>query len=102
MPAIGTASYTEGDRAKALAAVSGDRARLYAKRQQLLELGADVEAYLTEVVHRQPRTWRGDVEDLHALLVSVGAARLLAALIKAGSRKLFGSQYVTTVLKETA
>ena len=102
VPAIGTVSYTEKDRAKALATVSGDRAKLYMKRQQLLELGADAEAYLTELVYKHPRTWRGDVEELHALLVSVGGARLLAALIKAGSKKLFGSQYVTTVLKETA
>jgi len=102
VPALGTISYTEKDRAKALATVSGDRARLYAKRQQLLELGADAEAYLTEIVHRHARTWRGDVEALHALLVSVGGVRLLAAMVRAGSRKLFGSSYVTAVLKETA
>lgn len=102
VPAIGTVSYSEKDRAKALASVSGDRALLYTKRQQLLELGADVEAYLTEIVHRHPRTWRGDVEALHALLVSAGGSRLLAAIVQAGSKKLFGAQYVTTVLKETA
>jgi hypothetical protein len=102
VPAIGTVSYTERDRAKALATVSGDRALLYTKRQQLLELGADAESYLTEIVHRHPRTWRGDVEALHALLVSAGGVRLLAAMVTAGSRKLFGSQYVTSVLKETA
>jgi transposase len=101
-PAVGTASYTEADRAKALAAVSGDRARLYAKRQQVLELGPVAESYLTELVHRHPRTWRGDVEALHALLVSAGAVRLVAALERAGSRKLFGSQYVEQALKETA
>ena len=102
VPAAGTACYDEGDRAKALAAVSGDRARLYAKRQQVLELGPVAEAYLTELVHRHPRTWRGDVEALHALLVSAGAVRLLAALSRAAAKKLFGSQYVEQALKETA
>lgn len=102
IPAIGTVSYTEKDRAKALAMVSGDRARRYTQRQQLLELGAGAEAYLTEIVHRHPRTWRGDVEALHALLVSAGGVRLLAAIGQASSKKLFGAQDVTTVLKETA
>jgi len=102
VPAAGTASYCEADRAKALAAVSGDRARLYAKRQQVLELGPVAESYLTELVHRHPRTWRGDVEALHALLVSAGAVRLLAALAHAATKKLFGSQYVEQALKETA
>ena len=101
-PAAGTASYNEEDRAKALAAVSGDRARLYVKRQQILELGPVAEAYLTELVHRHPRTWRGDVEALHLLLVSAGAVRLIAALLHATSKKLFGSQYVEQALKETA
>ena len=102
VPEIGTTSYTEEDRAKSLAAVSGDRARLYAKRQQLLELGPEAESYLTEIVHRHPRTWRGDVEDLYASLVSAGGVRLLAALRRAAAKKLFGAQYVTAALKETA
>jgi transposase len=101
-PAAGTASYNEEDRARALAAVSGERARLYVKREQVLELGPVAEAYLTELVHLHPRTWRGDVEALHALLVSAGPVRLLAALSHAASKKLFGSQYVERALKETA
>lgn len=102
VPAQGTTSYLESHRASALAAVSGERARLYAKRQQLLELGAEMEAYLTEVVHRHPRTWKGDVEGLHALLLSAGAARLLAAIKGAAPKRLFGSQYVTALIAETA
>jgi transposase len=102
VPELGTASYNEADRAKALASVSGDRARLYTKRQQLLELGFDMESYLTEIVHRHPRTWRGDVEDLHEILLSEGGVRLLAAIKSAASRRLFGAQYVAEALKEIA
>lgn len=102
VPAHGTTSYIEADRAKALAAVSGERARLYLKRQQLLELGPKVESYLTEVVHRHPRTWQGDVGALHALLVSAGSERLVGAIARAAARRLFGSQYVTAAIQETA
>jgi transposase len=102
VPANGTTSYIEADRAKALAAVSGDRARLYLKRQQLLELGPEVESYLTEVVHRHPRTWQGDVEGLHALLVSAGSTRLLGAIARAAARRLFGAEFVTAAIEETA
>jgi hypothetical protein len=61
-----------------------------------------MEAYLTEVVHRHPRTRKGDVEGLHALLLSAGAARLLAAIKSAAPKRLFGSQYVTALIAETA
>jgi transposase len=102
VPPTGTTSYCEGHRAKALAAVSGERARLYAKRQQLLELGGAVEAYLTEVVHSHPRTWKSDVEALHSLLLNVGAKRLLLAIEAARSKRQFGSQYVIALIVETA
>jgi transposase len=102
VPAHGTTSYLESHRASALAAVSGERARLYVKRQQLLELGADMEGYLTEIVHRHPRTWKGDMEGLHALLLAAGPARLLAAIRAAIPRRLFGAQYVTALIAETA
>jgi transposase len=102
VPLVGTTSYLEEQRAKQLAAVSGERARLYAKRQQLLELGGKVEAFLTEVVHRHPRTWRGDMEELHALLDTAGPVRLLEAIERAFSLRLFGSTYVKTLLAEIA
>lgn len=102
VPPVGTTSYCAEHRAKALAAVSGERARLYTQRQQILDLGAQAEAYLTEIVHRHPRTWKGDVEALHALLLSVGADRLLRALETAADQRLFGAPYVQAILKETA
>jgi transposase len=102
VPAVGTTSYLEEHRAKQLAAVSGERARLYAKRQHLLDLGGKMEPYLTEVVHRHPRTWKGDVEEIHALLASAGPARLREAIERAHARRLFGSQYVKALLAEIA
>lgn len=102
VPAVGTTSYCEEHRAKALAAVSGERARLYAMRQQLLDLGGRVEPYLTEIVHLHPRTWKGDVEGLHALLTSAGPESLRAAIERALARRLFGAQYVKGLLTETA
>ena len=82
-----------------LATVSGQRAKLYYKRQQLLELGLDAEALLTEIVHRHPRTWRGEVEILFDLLQSFGEKRLYAAVQAAVERKLFGAHYVTSLLE---
>jgi hypothetical protein len=61
-----------------------------------------VEAYLTEVVHSHPRTWKGDVDALHALLLNAGAKRLLLAIEAASARRLFGSQYVIALIVETA
>ncbi len=99
-PEDGKTSYHEEDRAATLAAVSGERAQLYLKRQQLLELGEVAEHFLTEIVHRHPRTWRGDVEDLHDLLVKEGPRRLLVAIGVATKRRLFGADCVAEILKE--
>jgi hypothetical protein len=82
-----------------LATVSGRRAKLYFKRQQLLELGVDAEALLTEIVHRHPRTWRGEVEILFDLLQRFGEQRLYEAMRAAVGRKLYGAHYVTSILE---
>src|SRR5579871_2585910 len=42
-------------RAAKIAAVHGKRAKLYEKRQQLLNLGPDALALLTEITHREPK-----------------------------------------------
>lgn len=56
-------------KAQMVAAVSGKRAKLYLMRQQLLEVGQPAADFLTELVHRGPRTWSRDVEQLHAALL---------------------------------
>ncbi len=82
-----------------LAAVSGKRAKLYYKRQQLLELGAEAEEILTEIVHRHPRTWPGEVEILFGLLEEFGEERVLNGLREAVRRRLYGAHYVVGLVK---
>ena len=95
----GSERFLPGHRAAMLATVSGHRAKLYFKRQQLLELGVDAEALLTEIVHRHPRTWRGEVEILFDLLQSFGEQRLYEAMQAAVERRLYGAHYVASILE---
>lgn len=90
----GGLSYPSELRAQHLAAVSGARGRLYFQRQRLLELGAPAEHFLTELIHQRPRTWKGDVERLYALLNRVGEHVWLRALQAALLRGLIGAEYV--------
>jgi len=101
VPAEGNVSWGAEGRSALLAAVSGERARLYAQREQILELGSAAEAYLTEIVHRRRMTWKGDVEQLHALLLSNGPARTREAIVRAAARGLFGAEYVAAVIAES-
>lgn len=87
-------------RAAMLASVSGKRARLYYKRQQLLDLGMSAEALLTEIVHRHPRTWPGEVEILFDLLQDFGGERLRRALERAVQERRFAAYHVVELLKE--
>lgn len=95
-------SFLPEHRSKVLASVSGERARLYFKRQQLLELGPVAEEFLTEVVHRRPTTWRGDVERLFDLLQEHGPERLTAALEIAAKRRLFAAHHVDQIVRGAA
>lgn len=79
-PAVGTTSYRTEDRVAKLAAVHGQRAQLYQKRQEILELGPPAETLLTEWVHHPKIHWPGHVEELHELLIEHGAAATLAAI----------------------
>jgi|HubBroStandDraft_6_1064221.scaffolds.fasta_scaffold86621_2 transposase len=99
-PEHGRTSYRPEDRAATLAEVSGERARLYYKRQQLLELGGIAEQFLTEVVHLRRMTWKGDVEHLYELFLDVGPDAMLVAMARAHARNLHGAQYVVEELKE--
>lgn len=101
-PEIGQTSYRPEHRAQLLAEVSGERGKLYLKRQQLFELGPPAVDFLTEVIHARTRTWKGDVEKLHELLLAHGPAALLTAIREALARHWFGSEYVLDLLKEIA
>jgi len=101
-PAVGDTSYHPEHRAQLLAEVSGQRGKLYLKRQQIFELGQPAVDFLTEIVHARPRTWKADVEKLHELLVSEGPPKLLEALQEALARRLFGAEYVTDLIRRIA
>ncbi len=93
-PREGTISYLPGQRAAQLATVAGTRKRLYFMRERLLELGPVGEGYLTELIHQRPRTWKGDVERLFALLEELGDPRFRLVLQQALFRRLIGAEYV--------
>lgn len=73
-------------RASKIAAVHGARAKLYQKRQVLLDLGPDALALLTEIVHHEPRRSKHAVEELYALLAEHGDDALRDAIGRAVAR----------------
>jgi transposase len=97
-PEHGTVSYLPGQRAAQLAAVAGARKRLYFMRERLLELGPVGEAYLTELIHQRPHTWKGDVERLFALLEELGDARFRFVLQRALFQRLIGAEYMVRLV----
>lgn len=70
-------------RSAKIAAVHGKRAKLYEKRQQVLNLGRDALELLTEIVHREPRLSNQRVEELYQLLEQHGDDVLRAAITRA-------------------
>jgi transposase len=101
-PSVGMTCYRPEHRAQLLAEVSGERGKLYLKRQQIFELGQPAMDLLTEIVHARPRTWKGDVEKLHELLVARGPQPMLVAIREAMVRRLFGAEYVADLIREIA
>jgi hypothetical protein len=95
----GATSTLPEHRAAAVAAVSGTRGQRYLKRQHLLDLGSAALAYLTEIVHRRPRSWLGEVDRLHALLQRVGPEPLRRAFEQAVAAETFGVEYVEHYLR---
>jgi transposase len=67
-------------RAEKIAAVHGKRAKLYEKRQQLLNLGPGALELLTHITHREPRRSSERVEQLFALLQEHGDSDMRAAI----------------------
>lgn len=70
-------------RAAKVAAVHGKRAKLYEKRQQILNLGTDALALLTEITHREQKLAGRRVEDLYALLEKYGDDEMRSAIARA-------------------
>lgn len=90
----GAVSTLPEHRAQAVAAVSGKRARRYLQRQHLLELGPAALAYLTELMHRRPRTWVPEVERLHQLLEHHGDQRVRTAFERGVAEQAIGAEYI--------
>jgi transposase len=99
-PVLGTVSYLTGQRAQQLAAVYGERKRLYFMRERLVELGPIGEAYVTELVHQRPHTWKGCIARLFAVLEEIGDARFRLVLQRALMQRLIGAEYLERVLAQ--
>ena len=70
-------------RAAKIASVHGRRAKLYQKRQAVLDLGPDALALLTEITHREPMLASRRVEELYTLLEQHGDDAMRAAIARA-------------------
>ena len=92
-------SWLAEHRAAMISAVSGKRGKRYLKRQQLLELGEPALLYLTEIVHRRPREWFGDVDRLHQLLQSFGPEVLRQAIEEALKQQIYGAFFIERALQ---
>lgn len=73
-------------RASKLASVHGKRAKLYQKRQSVLDLGPRALTLLTEITHREPMLASRRVEELYALLEEHGDAAMRDAIAAAVDR----------------
>lgn len=99
IPKCGRSSILPEHRTARLAKVSGERGRLYLKRQEILDLGPVAETFLTEIVHRHRFTWKAEVDQLHAALVDHGPEALSRSLTEAGQQHLYGAQHVIALLE---
>src|SRR5262249_171057 len=70
-------------RAAKIASVHGKRAKLYEKRQQVLNLGRHALAVLTEITHRHGKLAPRHVEELYALLEGYGDDAMRPAIERA-------------------
>jgi transposase len=95
----GEGSTLPEHRAALVAAVSGKRGKRYLKRQQLLDLGEPALAFLTEIVHRRPRHWISDVDQLHDLLQMHGPEPLRRALARGVEMQVFDTLVIRRSLQ---
>ena len=95
----GAKSTLPEHRADAVAKVSGKRGKRYLMREHLLEIGGAALDYLTEITHRHPGAWIGEVEQLHGLLQQHGPDLLRVAFARALESQTFGVEYIRHYLK---
>jgi transposase len=85
-------------RAAHLAAVAGKRGKRYLKRQQLFECGEATVEVLTEIVHRSPRGWYAEIDQLHELLQAVGSEKMERACRAAVQGRSFAVAFIAQCL----
>lgn len=86
-------------KAEMVAAVSGRRGRLYLMREQIVEVGQPALDFMTELVHRRPRTWPTEIERLHALVLKYDKASCFAVFKRAVDEGTVGVEYVAHHLR---
>lgn len=87
-------------RAQAIAAISGQRGRRYYKREQLIGLGEVALEYITELIHRRPRTWATDIDALYLDLQRHGDQAMRRAFAKGLEHQVIGAEYVGHFLSQ--
>lgn len=87
-------------RAPRVAAVSGQRAKRYMKREHLTRLGEHAVAYITELVHRRPKIWIRDVDRMHDMLERHSDAAMRAAFERGLAERGFGAEYIAHYLTQ--
>jgi transposase len=94
----GSVSRLPEHRAAHLAAISGVRGKRYLKRQHLFETGEAAVEFLTELVHRYPRGWSRDVDELHGMLQTFGSEKMEQAFRAALQAGIFSVRFVAQCL----
>jgi transposase len=75
------------------------RGEIMAKRQILMDLSTEAEAFFTELVHRRPSTWRSqDLPRLWALYETWGARKLRTAFARCVAQGAIGAEYLEAQL----
>jgi transposase len=92
--ARGEGSTLPAHRARRVDAVPSARAKCFVKREHLFGLGGDAVAYITEVIHRRPKVWIRDVDELHDLLETHGDRALRVAFAHCLQERVFGHEYI--------
>jgi transposase len=81
-------------RKQRVTAARSRRAKCYTQREHLLGLGKIVVAYITELVHRRPKVWARDIDELHHLLETYGDRALQSAVEHCFDARVFGHEYI--------
>lgn len=90
-------------RASMLAALHGRRKLSTFRRQCLLELGEAAEAFLEQLVHREPSgRWEGPCEELFGLLRDHGDERMIGAFARCVADRRYTAADVRAALREAA